>query len=449
MSTEVWFRNPDLYIREVVEVGVPRIAFDRGYAIKKRIDPLVFADIYYPAAIDWRVLMIGTQGSAEYKRGDTWDQPSAVYPTWDYSEDNLTMLEELIANPVGQIRELCTDPKVPGDERPVYGQEHIVVVVHLPHSITGPGRRMLRQLSELQAEYPDCKIYVHGLYSYRASFSHGFGAVDIEARTDAAQGHINLPNGKRVRAASTAGAPHWVTLLGMSPVDLEKPRNRCIYNIKSALWCGENFTKNVNFRVRGNVGDPEGKALLPATTKDFRTRRLPTRAGDKFACDACSLADTCKYYREGSVCSVPDSEPSQLVKMFSTRDADTIVRGMSALLGKQAERLEKGLENEEEEGGLDPEVTKIAGQLLTHGAKLAKLLNPALNGGPRVGVFVQGGNASVVQDPKRMVAGLVAELEQSGIPREKITEEMILNLMNGGAVTPTAIAGASADYRAG
>lgn len=447
--TEVWFRNPDLYIKEIVEVGVPRIAIDRGYAVKRRIDPVKFADVYYPKDTDFRVLLVGDQGTAEYKRGDKFDKPTAVYPTWDYSADDLTVLEELMANPVGFDPAICSDDSVPGDERPVLGQEHRVVVIRIPIASSGPGRRVLHQLSDLQREYPDCILHVHGLYGFRPAFSNGFGAVDIEARTSAAKGKVILPNGKELRHEMTAKVPDWITLLGMSPVDLEVPRNRCMYIIRSAIWAGENFTKDLKFRVKGGTVDPDAPAPAAATVEHYRASRSVVKAGDKFACDSCSLADTCKYYREGSVCTVPDAESSELVRLFKTRDADRIIDGLSAVLGKQAERLERGIEEEEEFGELSPEVTKIANALLTHGVKLAKLINPALNGGPKVGVFVsQGGAVTAQSNPKAVIAGAVAELEAQGIPRDKITQEMIIRILSGGP-SKEIVAGVATEVRAG
>jgi hypothetical protein len=67
VSTEVWFRNPDTYIRELVECGVFQIAWDRGYLVKRKVDPIKHAELYYGQAYPWRVLAIGPQGSAEYR----------------------------------------------------------------------------------------------------------------------------------------------------------------------------------------------------------------------------------------------------------------------------------------------------------------------------------------------------------------------------------------------
>lgn len=449
MSTEVWFRNPDLYIREIVEVGVERIAIDRGYAVKRRIDPVRFATLYYPKTTDFRILMVGDQGTAEYRRGDALDKPTGVYPTWDYTAEDLTVLEELMAKPVGHDPAICADDSVPPDERPVLGQEHRVVVIRLPIASSGPGRRVLHQLSDLQRDYPDCILHIHGLYGFRPAFSNGFGAVDIEARTTAAKGKVILPNGKELRHEMTAKVPDWVTLLGMSPVDLEQPRNRCMYIIRSALWAGENFTKDLKFRVKGGVTvDPDAATPTAATVAHYRSGTSVVKPGDKFACDSCSLADTCKYYREGSVCTVPDAESSELVRMFRTRDAERIIDGLNSVLAKQAERLERGVEEEEEFNELSPEVTKIINSLMTHGVKLAKLINPALNGGPKVGVFVAGGHAAGSTNPKAAIAGVVAELEAQGIPRERITEEMIIRVLSGGP-SKEIVASVATEVRAG
>lgn len=431
MPTEAWFRNPHTYIRELVEVGVGRIAWDRGFIHKKRIDPAKHANLYFPASIPYRVLLVGDQGTAEYRRGDT--KPSAVYPTWCYGED-FSLLEELVAENAADDEDITGDMSVPDDERPVLGQEHRVVVSDLPMGHTGPGRRFLRQLQELQHENPDCIIHVHGLYSFRLAFGMGFRAADVEVRTTAQKGRVYLPNGKEMKYEQTVAAPHWITLLGMSPVDLEVPRNRCMYNIRSAVWAGEHYEENIKFKAKGpHEPDTTSPSAVPATTS--RVHSGVVRPGDKFLCDTCSLQTSCKYVRSGGVCSIPDSEPAQLARFFNTRDSDMIITGLGTLLAAQTNRLERGMEDEEDMGELDPEVTKIINSLFANGVKLAKLVNPTLAGGPKVGVFVNGATDTRVSvagmSPKALVAGIVNELEGRGISRDKITPEMIQGLIEG------------------
>lgn len=443
MRTQVWLRNPDNYVREVVEVGHHLIAFDRGYIVKKSIDTLGWADIYFPTPTPWRILHVGVQGTAEYKPGDDIEWPTAVYPTWEYGQDTLADLEELLANPVGESTEACGDERVPSSERPVLGQEHRVVIVHLPEMGSGPGRKVMREIAELQREYPDAIVHVHGLYGFRAMFSHGIGAVDVDARTTAQKGKVILPNGKEMTHEATHKYPNWVTLLGMSPVDLEVPRNRCIYIMKSALWAGEHYMENFRYRVAAGSSAGAGPDVTspssdykPPTTVAVRTGSAPATVGDKMLCDTCSLQTTCKYARDGAVCSVPGSEPAPLARFFKTRDSGTIIDGLGTVLAAQTRRLERGMEDEEDSGELDPEVTKIVNSLMTHGVKLAKLVDPALAaaGAMKVGVVVQNGQGGAVAqaNPKSLVAGLVAELEARGVPRNRITPEMIENMLGGG-----------------
>jgi hypothetical protein len=445
--TEVWFRNPWNYVRELAEVRVPRVAWDRGMLVKRRIDPVKHSEAYF-AGQEWRLLLVGEQGTAEYTSAST-AHPVGVYPTWDAAVEQLPLLEEMMQYPIGEDSDACNDPTVQSDERPVAGQEHRVVVINIPDLRNMAGRALIRKLKELQEDYPDCKLHIHGLYSWRVSFGMGFGATDVDPRTNAGKGKVTLPSGKEMIAEQTMKVPQWVTLLGMQPVQLTRePRNRCIYNIKSAVWASEHFMENVAFASRATptqeIDTTSGKAApVEVANKSPLTKPgLPLQPTDKINCDSCSLQNNCKYYRQGSVCSVPGSEPAELAKHFKTRDADVIIDGLGTLLALQARRLDRGVSDENVYGELDPEVTKIANQLFNNGAKLAKLINPSLNGGPQVQVNV-GGNAAAVQasTPNQVLGSIVRELEMRGIPREQITPDMVGNLLAemGTAGVPRAI----------
>lgn len=448
--TEVWFRNPHNYIRELAEVGVGRIVWDRGLCVKRRIDPLKHAAAYFVGR-EWRVLLAGEQGTAEYTNtsGTT---PVAVYPTWDAESDQLELLEEMMQYPIGDDADACNDPDASIDERPVANQEHRVVVINVPDVRRVSSRSLVRKLKELQEDYPDCILHIHGLYSWRVSFGMGFGSTDVDPRTNAGKGKVTLPSGKEMIAEKTVAVPQWVTLLGMKPIDLTRePRNRCIYNIKSAIWAGQNYMENIAFASRANHSQPAPDTTSP-TAKPIETKKkspftvpMVVQPNDKINCDSCSLQNNCKYYRQGSVCSVPGSEPASLANHFKTRDADQIIDGLGTLLALQARRLDQGLSEEQLYGELDPEVTKIANQLFTNGTKLAKLVDPARFAGPKVQVNVgAGGSVAAIQasTPNQVLGSIVRELESRGIPRDKITPDMVGNLlaeMNGAGQAPQAI----------
>jgi hypothetical protein len=446
MATQVWLRNPRAYIREIVEVRQPYIAWDKGVLVKHSIDPVKFCDLHIPADMYYRMLIIGNtlQGAAELKRGGDPDKPDAVYPVWSADEEDLATLEELIQYPVGEDPSACSDDSVDRAYRPVLGQEHRIILTDLPNLNTGPGRRMVRLLSELQEEYPECIMHLHGVYSYRAMFGGGFRSVDLDGRARAAKGDIELPNGKYVRHEAAPQFAQWVMMLGFLPVDLTVPRNRCMYNIKSAVWAGKHWNDNIKFKSKGeqpavDPAIPSSDVVLPTTQSH---KRSPYQEGDKFICDTCSLQGECKYYREGAVCSVPESESVKLASFFNTRDSERIIEGLGVLLGAQANRLERGLDDEEYGEGLDPEVSKLINSLFSNGTKLAKLVNPALQGGPKVGVFVNGAPGSTVAvgtSANQLTAAIVQELEAKGIPRENITPEMVARVLDPGARTQLAI----------
>lgn len=434
MPTEVWFRNPDNYIRELVECGEHKIAWDRGVLVKKSIDPIKHASLYFGQTYPWRVLLVGEQGTAEYRSGNTLEKPTAVYPTWVYGED-ASLLEELLAQPVGDDKNAVLDLTVSGDERPVWGQEHRVVITGLPVATTGPGRRMLRYLKELQEEYPEAIVHVHGLYGWKVAFGMGFRAADVEPRTSAQKGKVILNSGKEIKYESAQSNAKWVTSLGFKPVDLAIPRVRCMYNIKSAVWAGQHYDELFNFKVQSStpsdITSSDNEYKPEETRSPITNGKIKAGEGDRMLCDVCSLQNDCKYFRSGAVCSVPGAEPIRLSSMFNTRNADTIIDGLGSLLAANTNRLERGLKIEEIDGDLSPEVSKMMGQVFDQGVKLAKLIDPKLTGGPKVQVNVGAGGAAAVSmaNPKQLVASVVRELEMQGIPRDKQTPEMVQGLL--------------------
>ncbi|QEM40920.1 MAG: terminase small subunit [Phage AS32] len=268
-------------------------------------------------------------------------------------------------------------------------------------------------------------------------FGMGFACADVDPRTSAQSGKVNLPNGKELAYARTVGQLQWVNMMGMSVTDLKEPKQRCIYNIKAANWAGEHFEESVRFKSKGSSNpDPNSpRTVLPVVQSGFKANpSIEAQEGDKVVCDSCSLSSTCKEYREGAVCSIRDSETNILAKMFQSRSSDKIIDGLGAILGAQAKRLERGMMSEEEFGELDPEVTKIMNQLFANGVKFAKLVDPTLNK-PLVQINGVGSAGVAGSSPKELGAAVVRELEAKGIAREDITpamfEAMLLEMTGG------------------
>lgn len=426
--TETWFRNPHNYVRELAEVGGPyRIVWDRGILIKRRIDPVQHAKIYFGENADVEILAVGSQGAAHLDLEHTMENPKGVYPVFDCDED-FKILEEMVSSPIGEDEEACNMP-LPPDERPILGQDHRVVITNLPNAHATTSRPYYRALRELQEEYPECKILLHGSYSWRIMLGFGFYAADYEPRSSAAKGAVDLPTGKRVAYARTIGQQQWVNLLGTSVIELKEPRNRCLFNIRSWLWAGEHFNENIKFATRGKVEvDPDSpKTVIPTTAISRTKHTFKAAEGDKITCDTCSLADSCKLYRVGAVCSLQGSETSPLAKIFQSRDSSRIIDGLGTILSAQTQRLERGMESEEEFGELDPEVTKMMNSLFNNGVKLAKLIDPTLT---KPLVQINGSAHQVAQsNPKELGAAVVRALEDQGIKRENITPEMFERML--------------------
>ena len=435
-ETILWYRDPDKYIKELVETGELRLCWERATLVKREIDPFQFCALYFGAE-NWKALIIGDGCAPVIDASHNLKKPVAVYPVWKYG-DSLDELMELCENPVGEDVKLYSDRTVPADERPVKNQDHVIVITGLPLSSSGPGRRILRNLKEIHEDYPKSTFYIHGMYSYRVLFGMGFGAGDITPKTASKGGvpTVVIPPGSEVTIKQLVANPMWCRTLGFKPVDLEIPRNRLLFNIKSAAWAAKYWTKEIAIKLSGEADTktPEAAYYPPTVGRHTITARKGA-PGDKVICDECSLAVDCKYYRAGFACGVPKTEISKLAAFFGTRDSNDIIDGLSTLLKRNAERLDDALDMEKAIGDMDANVSRQMNQVFDQGLKLAKLIDPTLRGGPNVQVNVgSGGTASVnVGDTRQIVAAAMRELEASGIKREDITPAMIEGILTRGA----------------
>lgn len=500
--TEMWFRNPNGYVKELAEVGEYWVSWDYGLIKKTRLDPVKTCELYFGKEMPWRILIIAEWGAAEYCPGDLFGKPSAVYPVFTYG-DSQHVLEEMFEEPWGEDSERCSNPNDDlADRVPILGQEHRVVITELPKMTDARSRAFLRFMAGKQQENPECIVHLHGLTAFRPMFAYPFRAVDFEARTTAQGGRVNMPNGATVPYERSVNSPQWLKLMNVTVGDLAVPRNRCMFNIRSAAWAAKYFRSALRFRAAGGSsaitypgmgnenasGDASDDISVLIRAKEAELRRrveagevevsedikakllhkpanpgsVDTESseveyqppqvassssfkntryqpGDRVTCDNCSVARSCKVYREGSVCNVPKSPGEKLAKAFSSRDSAQIIDGLGHLLSLQSERLGEAMDDERDFGEKNPEVTKMMNSLFSNGTKLAKLIDPALNGGgTTVNVGVASGGAAQVAtgNPNTIMAQVMRVLEDKGIPRSEITSDMVsgvLRAMNGGS----------------
>lgn len=427
---EVWMRNPLLYVRECLEIGVTKIAWSRKLLIHRKVDAFKYMTLQY-GQFPFEYIICDEMGTQHWESGTK--QPIAVYPTWVFGDD-FSLLEELCSSNIGLDEEACDDERIDPLLRPVLGQDHKIIIMNVPNASTGIARKFYQVLMELQEDYPEVTIHLHGVASYNVLFGMQLKSVDVDARAPAFVGNLMLPNGKQIHFERTEDIAPWVNLLGYTPGELTVPRNRCMFNIKSAYWASKYFKREIRFKYKRDkvevvdINSPE-TVFEPVEGKGIQLKRIQPKVEDKFLCDTCSLQVTCRFYRMGAVCVVPDAETKPLTEYFNTRNADSIIEGLGTLLGTQVARLEEGRQHEiDSDNKLDPEVTKIVNSLFDRGVKLAQLIDPSLRSGPKVQINQQNITGS---SPQQLMAACIAELEARGIPRESITPEMIESVLSG------------------
>lgn len=460
---DLWISQPSRFLSIALDDGFRRFTWHTAESLSRNREMLSWFRANTVGYGTCELLMIDHAGASLYTNYSNYTSPVAVYPTWSPDEPEEDLLY-LMANNVGN-EERFYNSDAPTQYRPVKGQEHIVVVHRIPPA--GDERQLLSlRLREIQLDYPDAKMFVSGMRRFPDLFGYGFGAVDYYphalGRTGASTGQFVIPTGKNLSedAVFTRRYEDWFNLVGMEQAFMLDPDSRILMCLRSARWASMFWDSVVPF-VRSGGGSGGAITLFKpdeynmVSDKDFvlpaARRRLMRRVGlnatelDKFQCNTCILMNACSLFREDAVCAVKGSETVGLADAFGSRNVDVLIGGLSQLLKRNAERLEDAMAEEEQAAdGLDPEVTKLTKTVFDQGTKLAKLIDPALAGGPKVQVNVgvgSGGSAQVAiaqSDPKQLMATIVAELEASGISREEITSDMVKGVLRSMANVPQA-----------
>lgn len=412
-QTEVWVRNPKLCVRECRDVGQRNIVFYTEYARESMIDPAAFLRTFY-GPMPWRCLEADRKAEVvlEYNSdGSDRYSPHARHYYWNFSSFTLDELDEMMNKAADNGR--------------------YVFVTGLPVMSDKYGQGVLNMLAEIQHEFPTVRMHISNIYSFTSLFSPGFGSVDIEPRVPASCGDFTLPNGFVIRNSNSTEVAKWapwLKMMGFKPEDMKVPRNRCMMTIMSARWAGINYRVNKTFRVRGFAHNPED-------VKEHRAffRSHPPQPGDMFYCGKCSMAEHCRFFREGSVCSVPGTDGERLAELFATRNGDSIIEALSELTSIQARRIQAGMEHEHDhpDEGLDPHVSKLVESTFKMGVDLGKLIDPNRFNPKAPGTqnntqvnILSGGD-----DAKKLTADIVRALNAAGVETQDITPQMIEQVM--------------------
>lgn len=441
--TDLYFRNPHGYIRELQEADCRLFSWDMGALERGRIDPVIFLNMYLGRSRPWKFLVVAVEGCAEYDQTSTkYGEPVAVYPTWQIRQ-GWDRLEDYCANPVSL--DLADDMDIERRFRPVAGQPHKVVIYDSPNLSSYEGIRQLRMLRAIHSRYSHVEFIIHNTGSYRVIFEAGFEGALVDPSHVAKTGGVVLPSGSHRGSDKWADNLQWFQMLGYDHRELREDRSaRIHYNIDSLRWANANYRRNAAFRVQATKGiDPSTPGgeyemqveLESAVLSHNKARGAIPLPSDGVVCDSCSIAPKCKFYREGLVCSVPGTPSADLAKMFGSRDAGVIIDGLLELNKLQAVRVQKDLEDEAATGDRLPITDKRIKDLFNSGTQVAKLIDPTLNGkGTTVNVGVGITGASPIEQrvtPQELIASAVRELEANGVSREEITPKMIGGLLEG------------------
>jgi hypothetical protein len=238
------------------------MVWDVGYLKKRNIDPKRWSDLYYGTQ-PYELFVIGnTEQGAQFIAPGHEDN-GKVFSVWRYGEP-MERLETLMSKP-------------PED------QHHRVFVTSAPSAVTSTGKAFFRLLRDVQEDYPEAIMHVHGVYGHQTLFGLGYRSIDLDARTQAAKGSVVLPTGKIVSYERAPDHSYWLNLLGTRPHELKVPRNRCLYNMKSALWAAVYFQEAVAMKAKGFAPvDPDDPSHKPVHTRIMLKVKQDIMRGDKF-----------------------------------------------------------------------------------------------------------------------------------------------------------------------
>lgn len=447
---ETYYRNAHKYINVLQEYGIKSYAWSYGEHMRERMDSIQWASMQGGPDDEWRAMIVAIEGALAYdQRSEDWLDPVAVYPVWNTSMP-ISALEAYCATPVTENPKIMLSKETfkgdyPGLFVPKPGQAHKVVIFAPPDIRSEVGRLQFKMMREVRDKYPDVEWIVWNTASFRIIFSGMFQGAGFDAFIKP-KGHLLItPPGKVIQHSDRAVWKMWFEFMGYDFEEVwETLEGRIAYCIDSFNWASRHFERTTRFRLRVingvDINTPDAEALDREYSEGgwFRAGAMGDRVmapGDGILCDDCSVAPSCKVYREGAVCGVPSADGAELAKLFGSRDSDKIIDGLTEIVKIQSERVAADVNEEDARGERYMETDKRMKDLFDAGQKLAKLIDPSLNGkGTTVNVGLIGANGQPVvgtSTPQEVVGKAVRALEAAGIPRDEITNELILGVITG------------------
>ena len=444
---DLWWKNPYKYHKQLKDRGESQVLWDFSFLRKYRIDVLTFMRQNFHG-LPWKAYILDERTCylIDYTCGT--NEHRGSWPVWSYPNYNLRELEDLIRTPWDQRP---VNPNAAWYDIPVVGQKHRVFIKDIKNGAMDPILRKRRQkLTKIQRAFPEVELFIKPIdFSFPLMFGAGFsaGCMDPYKAHHDNKGSIVLPNGSHIMLKRDIDrlyreAPK-IEFLGYD-VDhiLEDPWINLEFQIASCRHAAHHWDDptgpfigaraQISHRVDYENPDMYAKTSSYSVVK-FKKDKI--KETDKILCDSCSLWRLCPAYRAEEVCGLPGTESKKLSEMFKSRNADEVVEGLASIVSKQAERVERRMDEEQfAPGGSDKEIDKQLNALFKNGTQLAKLRNPNL-GRPLVqinnGPGTQNNQIVANADPRALAATVIQEIEATGVRREDITDEMIAEHIGG------------------
>jgi len=363
-----------------------------------------------------------------------------VYPTWDYKKYNLKELRDYVENPWSSSYDLSPDLQY--FEKPKPDQPHKIFIRDCFTGIRMKEKMRIKHLAKIQRVYENVEFFlVPKSYGFGMMFGMGFTSSSFGAFhwVKSNNGMMVSPGGKKIPWRQIPEYKEVFENMGYDPAWVQEDRYHGIqYMIDAARWAAHHwddptgpYPRPRNYKTDYNVPEMYVPSLSYKSVPTFNREKIkPT---DKILCNSCSLWRKCPAYRSGEVCNLSKSTTRKLAKLAGSRNAGDVVEMLSGIVEVQAGRAERLLEEEEVTNKSNSDVDTALNSLFKNGKQLALLLNPNL-GRPLVQINNMNGipHAQATQainsaDTRGLAAMVIKEIEATGVPREQITEQMVLD----------------------
>lgn len=432
---DLWWEDPGLYHEHLKELGESQVYFSVSYLKKFHIDPLLFMRQNFHG-LPWKCYVVGMFSGYGFDYTCDKDEYTGVWPTWRADHYNLKELQDYIENPWADQKSLI--PEV-AKFNPVPGQQHRVFVRDLKTGQTEMERERRRRMTKVQKLYPEVELFVRPFtFNMALLFGAGFSAGCLNPHRILTQrkGAVYLPNGLRISRTDIPKFEGYFEYFGFDTKDIQNDRDATmLYMITSLRYAAHHWDdptgifprKSSKYRLP-DFNNPDMYAPMPSYEVINNFKGKKAKSTDKILCNSCSLWRKCPAYRPEEVCGLPNTESRKLADLALSRNADDVVEMLASIVSKQAERAEKRISEEHfAADGHDKEIDKMLNNVFKNGVQLAKLRDPTLGRAPLVQINNHGQAIQQVanSDPRALGATVIRELEDSGVRREDITEQMI------------------------